>query len=255
MMKRMMALAVLTAAVPLAAQTDDSGPIEVPVHIEDGRLMVPVEGPDGTTYHFMLTTSTPTVLSESTAAKLGASPGLTLGGVEVRTDGMQTLPDDRLTVGGKPLAGMVGPGTLNQFDVLIDAPGGRLVMKPVGRRVAWEGMELTRPVRVRVLHGMLIAFDTELSGRATMATMDITMSALMVNAPVTKDLGIADEGAADLTIGGSTQKALPVKLSDHPAFPRWDPEDAGFVMVGAPAVADCALSISWVHQEIRTCVR
>jgi len=29
----------------------------------------------------------------------------------------------------------------------------------------------------------------------------------------------------------------------------------GFVIIGAPIVYDCALALSWAHQEMRMCVR
>ena len=42
---------------------------------------------------------------------------------------------------------------------------------------------------------------------------------------------------------------------NHGPWKMWDPNGKGFVLVGAPIAFDCAISLSWVHQEMRTCVR
>ena len=256
-MKRVLFLAMLPAVIgsPATAQMHGDAPTEVPMRVKDGRLFVPVHGPDGTEYEFMLGTGTPTVLSESLGEKLGAEPGLTLGGAAVSLDNLQTLPDDRIKVAGRVVDGIVGPGTLNQFDVLIDAPGERLMMKPIGRRVEWEGMTMSPPIRARVLHGMLLSFDVELNGRETPAMLDLSMPAVMVNDRVIGDLGLEKDGVGDLRLGNTTLLDLPVRLSDHPLFQGWDPQGNGFLVVGAAAAIECAMSISWVHQELRTCVR
>jgi hypothetical protein len=36
---------------------------------------------------------------------------------------------------------------------------------------------------------------------------------------------------------------------------RFVPDGTGFVLVGAPLAYDCAIALSWVQREIRTCVR
>jgi hypothetical protein len=36
---------------------------------------------------------------------------------------------------------------------------------------------------------------------------------------------------------------------------RFAGNDTGFVLVGAHIALDCVLSVSWVHRELRTCVK
>ena len=35
----------------------------------------------------------------------------------------------------------------------------------------------------------------------------------------------------------------------------WDPQNNGFVVIGAPIAYDCAVAISWFHSELRTCLQ
>jgi len=238
------------------AQTDGAEPIEIPLRFEGGHLIVPVEASDGTQLEFIVSTgSGATVLSESTAALLGDHAILTLGGVPVPTEETHTTSDESLTTDGKSADGMIGSNTLNQFDVLVDVPGQRLVLKPIGRSVEWEGMTLSDPVRVRVMHGLLIALDVELNGSAYKGMLDLGMPSLLVNEPVKTAAGIDDDDVVTLGLGVVTLPDLPVEVSDHPLFAAWDAGNNGFVVVGAAMVKNCALSISWVHREIRTCVR
>jgi len=238
------------------AQTHGAEPIEIPLRFEGGHLIVPVEASDGTQLEFIVSTgSGATVLSESTAALLGDHAILTLGGVPVPTEETHTTSDESLTTDGKSADGMIGSNTLNQFDVLVDVPGQRLVLKPIGRSVEWEGMTLSDPVRVRVMHGLLIALDVELNGSAYKGMLDLGMPSLLVNEPVKTAAGIDDDDVVTLGLGVVTLPDLPVEVSDHPLFAAWDAGNNGFVVVGAAMVKNCALSISWVHREIRTCVR
>ncbi len=237
------------------AQTHVGERVEVPLRVHGGRLLVPVEAPDGSKFEFVLSTGTPTAFSESTAAHLGDPAALTMGGVPILTDGAGTLPDKDLIVDGMVIDGMIGPNTLNQFDVLVDVPGGRLVLKPIGRSVAWEGMAMSDPIRVRVLHGMLMGMDVEFNGKEYAAMLDFGMGTLVVNEPVRAQTKIAVEDKGTLKVGGRTFSDLPVRTLDLPLFEGWDPDGDGFVVVGAPLAYDCAISLSWVHREIRTCVR
>ena len=237
------------------AQTHVGERVEVPLRVHGGRLLVPVEAPDGSKFEFVLSTGTPTAFSESTAAHLGDPAALTMGGVPILTDGAGTLPDEDLIVDGMVIDGMIGPNTLNQFDVLVDVPGGRLVLKPIGRSVAWAGMTMSDPIRLRVYHGMLLSFDVEFNGREYGAMLDLGMETLVVNEPVKTEMQIAAEDEVTLKLGGTSLPDVPVRVLDLAIFRGWDPDNEGFVIVGAPVAYDCAISISWVHQEIRTCVR
>ena len=256
-MKRVLAVGLMMMAVasPLTAQGHGNGQIEVPLRVDGGRLLVPVEAADGTEVEFVLSTGTPqTVFSESTAARLG-DQALTLGGVPVNLDGSVTVPDEALTADGFVLAGMIAPNTLSDFDVLIDAPGGRLVLKPIGPRVAWEGVALSDPLRVQVYHGVFLSFGVELDGTEYKAMLDLGLSTLVVNEPVKAALGLETESTGTLVLGDTTLSDLPVRVRDLALFRGWDPDGDGFVVVGAPVSHGCVITISWVHREIRTCVR
>jgi hypothetical protein len=237
------------ARTPLAAA------VEIPLSVRNGRPVVPVKARDEQLDFVLSTGSGSTVLSASLAERLGEGPELWLGEVPVPMQGAATLPDEQLTIDGVTIDGMIGANTLNQFDVLVDVPGGRLVLQEIGAGVSWDGMTLSEPVRMRVLHGIVLSFQVELGGRTYPATMDLGTPMLVVNPGVKTDLQLADEDTATLSLGGATQPDLPVHVLDLPMLRRFSPDGAGFVLVGAPVVWDCALSLSWVHQELRTCVR
>lgn len=256
-MTKLLALAILMTAgpTPAAAQLQD-GPIEIPLRAENGRLFVPVMAPDGTELQFVLSTGTGvTVFSESLAARLEGHTGLTMGGIPVVTDGSATLPDERLTVDGKVLDGMIGANTLNQYDVLVDLPAGRLVLKEIGRSVEWEGMTLSEPIPLLVLHGVALGLSVELNGTPYRAMLDLGTPAIIVSERVQADTDLDADDVGDLTLGQSTLRGVSVQVKDLEVMRRWDPSGNGFVLVGAPIAFDCAISISWVHQEVRTCLR
>jgi len=257
-MKKFLAVATLMTALasPAAAQMHGNGPVEVPLRVEQGRLLVPVEAPDGTVFEFILSTGTPpTVLSASTAARLGDETGLTIGGLPLATDDIVTVPDEQLTVDGMVFAGMVGPDSFNDFDVLIDVPGERFVLKPFGRSVEWEDMKLSDPIRLQVYHGTVLALEVALNGKTYQAQLDLGLSTVVVNTPVGEAMHLEAEGVTTLALGRTTLSDLSTRVRDLDVFGRWDPEGNGFVIVGAPIAYDCAISISWVHREMRTCVQ
>ncbi len=247
-------LVLLAAGSTASAEAQGARTIEIPLRVEDGRLIVPVEASDGTELQFIVSTSY-TVLSKSGAARLGDRPSLTMGGVVVRTDTVPAFPDEELTVAGKVMDGMVGSSTFNRFDLLIDVPRGRLLLKPIGRSVEWEGVKLSQPVPVRVMHGLLFGLDVEFEGQAYGATLELKRPALVVSQAVKAQTGIDDDDVGTLRLGYATYADVPARVRDLPLFSGWDPSGKGFVVVGAPITFDCAISLSWVHREIRTCVR
>jgi hypothetical protein len=228
--------------------------VEIPLHLEDGRMVIPAHAADGTELAFLVSTGAPvTVLSASGAAKLG-SQRVTIGGLPVNLDNARTVDDADLTVNGRALDGWVGNNTLNQFDILFDVPGGRLVLKPFGRSVAWPGMTLSEPVRLRIYHGVVAALDVEIDGTAYPAMLELGAPALLANEAVLQENRITD-GTATLGLGSSVFEGLPIQVSEHPSIQRFSPNGDGFVIVGAPPAWECAISLSWVHRELRTCVR
>jgi hypothetical protein len=249
-------LMCLLVASPLVAQMQDRAPIEIPLRVDAGRLVVPVVASDGSELDFTITFgNVTTVLTESTAALIAEAPDLTLGGLPVPTDGFATIPDASLTAGGSSLAGMIAPDMLNRFDVLVDVPGGRLVLKPIGGAVQWEGMTLSDPIRLRVFHGVVLSLDIELDDRPFGAMLDLGTTKVIVSEGVQTASGIETEDQMTLALGSQTFADLPVTVMDLDVFGRFDPNGAGFTIIGAPLALDCAISVSWVHREMRTCVR
>lgn len=246
------ALALAVGGSPGTVQ-GQSGGVEVALSSHGGRLVVPVRAGDGSELSFLLSTgSNVTVLSESGARRAGGA-GLSLGGLAVDMDDRRTVVDEDLTTAGRVFDGQIGSNTLNRFDMLVDLPGGRLVLRPVGRSVAWDGVSLSAPIRLRVYHGVILGLDVELNGRPYPAMLELGSSGVQVNERVMAEAAVG--GAARLRLGDVTFAELPVSVSEHPVMRRFSPDGAGFVLVGAAVAVDCALSVSWVHRELRTCVR
>lgn len=243
-------LALATLPLESAAQTT-----EVPLEVRGGRMVVSAHAADGRELSFLVTTgSAVTVLSESGAAKIGGAEVL-LGDVPVSMQGMQTVPDASLTVDGVVMDGLVSNSTLNRFDVLFDAPGGRLLMQPSGGTAAdWPGMALSPPTRIRVYHGVVLGVDVEIDGKAYPGMLELGAPALLVNQAVLDETQNT-LGTAALSLGGRRFEGLPIEVSDHPVIGRFSPNGDGFVLVGTPPAVDCAIAVSWIHREIRTCVR
>jgi len=240
---------------PALSQTPGNDPIEVPLRVQDGRLMVTVDGPDGAEYDFVLGLGM-TLITQGAAARMGKTiASLTLGGVPVETEQASTVPDDYPALAGTAIAGVLGGLTLNKFDVLIDAPNERLVLKPVGRAVYWDGVSLTNPARMTVFHEVLARIDVEVGGAEYGGLLDLAAAHLEVNEPIRTAGGVEGDAAPSFRMGYSAWSDLPVKVTESPLFEGWDPNGNGFVIIGAPVAYDCAIAISWAHAEFRTCVR
>lgn len=249
------ALAVTTGTA--AAQDDPahrgaapaSGPIEVPLRIEEGRLLVTATGPDGRGHDLVLGLG-PTLFTESGATRLGSGlDALMLEGVPVETEGYQTVPDAYLH--GSDAVGVLGGHTLNGYDVLIDAPNGRLVLKPVGRAVRWDGTALSSPVSVQVFHDLLIRADVDFGGEVVGGLLDLTRPEMQVGQALAAP--VFDGAVRRFRMGYGGWSDLPAAVVDSPVFRRWDAQER-FVIVGAAVAYDCAIAISWYHSEIRTCL-
>jgi hypothetical protein len=248
---------------PLAAQ-QAGDVIEVPLRISDGRLVVTV-AIGGATADFIVSTGNGvTVLTDAFAASHGAGGDFRLGDIPLNMDGMATVPAEQLGAEAG-VVGIIGANSLNRFDVLLDVPGGRMLLRTPGRTVAWEGVELSDPIRLRIFHGMVISLDVELAGKPFPAALDTGTPVVVVNAGAGAQIGIESEGTASLLLGARsptraagptpTMERVPVRLLDLPILERFDPDGNGFVLVGAPIAWSCAVSISWIHSELRTCVR
>lgn len=259
---RMMGLGVV-AMVTLAAPVITDGVaaqsgadwFEVPLRVENGRLLVPVEIAPGIETDFIVSTAnTVTVLSQAFIDNHGIEGDLYLGDIALNLDGYAVVPHDQLNSGSSTIVGIIGANTLNEFDMLIDAPGRRLVLKEVGRALEFDAVTLGDAVRLRVFHGMLLGTDVDVAGTTIPALLDTGTSGVLLNTPGSVASGVADGDSATLTTGTTSLVSAAVTVSDSPLMERWDPNGAGFVIVGAPIAYDCALAISWVHREMRRCV-
>lgn len=231
-------------------------PVEVPLRMEAGRLIVPVQTGAGDVMEFVLSTGiVTTIVSETSAQRLGDAPELKMGTVSVKTDHLASLPDDQLTFGGKRFDGMVGPNTLNDFNILIDVPNGKLLLQPFGTSVAWEGVPLSEPVRLRVFHGAVLSLDLQLNGRPYGAMLDLGTPNVIVNERVQTETDLADVDTGAITVGGTSFSELPIQVLDLDIFDRWVPNGDGFVLLGSAILRECAMSLSWVHREMRMCVK
>jgi predicted PhzF superfamily epimerase YddE/YHI9 len=116
-------------------------------------------------------------------------------------------------------------------------------------------MELSEPVRLRVYHGVVLSVDVQLDGQPYGAMLDIGTQTTVVNEGVARALTLDAEDTATLRIGDTDFPGVPVQVEDLEVLRRFDPDGKGFMIVGAAIARDCAISISWIHRELRTCVR
>lgn len=231
------------------------GPVEIPLRLEAGRMIVTVDAPGGATYDFVLGLGE-TVITEAGAQRLGtAVDQLTLGGVPVDVEHLVTAPAVSVGLEGKKAIGVIGGLTLNKYDALIDVPNARLVLKPVGRSVRWEGVPLTNPVFIEIFHEYLIRVDVEAGGTVLKGLLDLSGATMEVNEPLRSALRRDGTTLGTFRMGYGTWTDLPAAVTDSPIFGRWTGPDTGFVIVGSPVAHDCAIAISWFHSEMRTCRR
>lgn len=247
----------LTVVATTASQAQrPAAASEAPLALTGGHLVVSVTVPGGGVADFLLRTGEmSTVLSESFVARHGDGPEVRVGDVALDMSGARTVPDAELRVDGRQYAGTIGGNTVSRYDMLVDVPAGRFALKTPGRRVEWPGVRLSDPVRLRIYHGVAVNLEVLVEGVSHMATIDLGQRELIINAPLAAEVGVSGTGSSTLRLGQIDFPDLPVRVSDHPILERWDPEGAGFVILGTPIVRDCALSMSWLHQELRTCVR
>lgn len=261
---RALVVGMVFAATPVLGSAQATSPTatvagaveaEVSLAFRGGHLVVPVTASDGTQLHFGISTgSDRTVLSESGRRRVG-SASLALGGLPVPTEPIGIVPDAGLMADGQVLDGRISSNMLAEYDVLFDVPGGRLLLRTPGREVAWDGVALSEPVRLRILHGIVISLDATLDGREYPASLDVGSPTVVANRGVQSDLELPDDGQVSLELGSASFPGTPIQVRDLEIFERWSPTGAGFVIVGASFLADCPVALSWIHRELRTCVR
>lgn len=234
---------------PLGGQENPDGSVTVPLEVEAGRLVVTAVDGTGAEYRLVVGL-TMSLITESASVRLGKAPGsLTLGEIPVGPPGdVQTVPDDY--VGG--FDGILGGTALNGHDVLIDAPGGRLVLKPVGRRVRWSDVSLSNPVRLQVFHEVLLRADVDFGGHLVGGLIDLASPEFVVNEPLAG--AVVDGRVSRFRVGYGSWSDVAARVEDNQTLRGWDRNNEGFVIVGAPLAYDCVLAISWAHAELRTCL-
>ena len=254
-MSKLTGLVVLLGVLitPGKAQTQQT--FEIPLRVHGGRMIVPVETPDGMQLKFIVSTNSTAALSETLAARFMDESGLTLGGVPMVTENAQILNAADLTIDGESFDGIIGSNTLNQFDVLIDVPGSRLVFQSIRRTVEWEGMTMSDPIPLRIYHGTILSLDVQLNGQPYPAMLELGTRSLIVNDWVETEASVAGNTVENFKIGGTSYTDLSIRVENLPMFRRFLPDGGGFVLIGAPVALNCAISISFVHQEMRTCVQ
>jgi hypothetical protein len=246
----------LHTPVTAQAAAGSAAPVEVPLTFVDGRPTVPVVAADGTELRFVVSTGNgTTVLTESLATRREAIAKLTLGGLVVPLDGMATVPDAGLRGDSGAIDGIIGANMLRDYDVLLDAPRDRLVLRPVGRSVSWPGVALSEPIPLRIFHGLVISLDVTLDDIDYPATLDTGTPFVLLNAAAGGQLGIGGAGRVTVSLGEAMIPDVPMRVEDHHILRRWAPDGSAFVLLGGAIARDCAVSISWVHREMRVCAR
>ena len=245
--------AVLFFSVPVAGQTDPA-PTEIPLRMVDGRLVVTVSGSGGAEFDFLIHTGTnETALSQRLVEQLGLDAELRLGSLAIAQDGREAWRDAALQVGGRVFDGQLGVNTLGEYDVLLDVPRGLMRLGSVGSAGTWNDVQLSDPMRVRVMHGTAMMFEVELNGRQYPAVLDLATATLVVNSGVESDLQLDAQDHVDLTLSSAHLPSTPVRVVPLDIFEMWSPNGDGVVVVGTAPLKTCAIALSWARAELRTC--
>ena len=115
-------------------------------------------------------------------------------------------------------------------------------------------MTLSEPIDLRIMHGVEVWLSVELDGNAYQAILDLGTPTVVANQRVQADTGLDDDDRTTLRFGDTTLTDVPVFMRDLD-LGGFTVGSGGFVIIGAPIVYDCALALSWAHQEMRMCVR
>jgi hypothetical protein len=106
-----------------------------------------------------------------------------------------------------------------------------------------------------VYHGVVLGIDAVVDGTEYMGGLDLGSRRLLVSPPLATAEGLEEQDEVTLGLGDATFEGVPTLRTDHPMFANWDPTGRGFLYVGSAIVEGCPVSVSWVHRELRTCVR
>lgn len=280
----------------VAAQSSDIH--EVPLRVEGGWLVVPVVTPAGDTLTFIVDTAAGvTVLGTSgaeamaaepagTATVTGASgpievqmvlaPELDIGELSIRAAQRVVIDDAAITSDdGIVFHGVLGTDFLRSFDVLIDAPGARMLLRqPEGEGADWAGVDLGEPIEISFMMGSFIRIDVEVNGVLVRSILDTGARDIVLNrsaanavevrrtsepAPI-PHRGVGTEEvigynalAETIAFGSFLRTDVEITVADLPVFELFGADQV--VLLGNPFFQDCALAISYRNAEIRTCIR
>ena len=247
------ALLLLAAAAPAAAACRVDRLASLPITRAGGLLLVPV-AINGTTADFVLDTGTErTVVGQEAAGRLhlardewvstdiqgtggrdrqrlGRPASLSLGGVALRRRTVAAdnsvvvgpIPD---SVGGAPIAGLLGQDFLSVFDLDLDVPGKTLTLYGVagcsGRFLPWTGgyeaIAAWRPVR------NILAVPMQIGGVGLNAELDSGAANSVITLPGMIQLGLLPGGSDEVSgfgrgqLAARTQRFASVRVGTAPA--------------------------------------
>lgn len=182
-------LTVMAAALPLAGAFTTPGALaaqdvtDIPIRMDGGRLIVEVDDATGESYDFILGIGEASIATSMADHFDGAE--LSLGGIAISIADHARVPDDSFAHEGmaQPV-GVLGGAVLMNYDVLIDAPGGRMLIKPSGRSVRWPGALLSNAVSIETLHGYLVRVNVQVGETVVDALLDLTAPHVQLSPPV-----------------------------------------------------------------------
>lgn len=257
-MERIIALALLLAAVPAVAQPDPTPPAAVGEDLALGeaetRMTVPVRVAGAGPYPFVIDTGAErSVVSRQLAARLGLPPGrrvrltamagssevetVVVSSLSVSSIGARRVEAPALEAQHLGAPGMLGIDTLQGHAVAIDFEAGRMSVVPAEDRTPRRGPDEI-VVQARSKFGQLVVTDATVAGRKVRVVLDTGTSVSLGNlalknllakqrqsfapAVLTSVLGqqiVADYvSVPDLKLGDARITGLPVAFYDAAPF-------------------------------------
>lgn len=283
----------------------EPGPVTVRLNSVDGWLVVEVGfGEDGDTLRFIVDTgasasavSSHTVerfalrrtgrveavgASGSASLDMVALPTLRIGEIEIRNlralvlDGATLTPYGGRLDGYAALDGVVGVDILRRFDVLFDAPSGRMVLFDPGDAPDDLDGRFSAPVAISSRSRPLLRHQVWVNGAPMTGVLDSGSRRIVLNGTAARLAGVealagSEERTAPgvgtqettqqvitidrLQAGGLTLESVDGHLGDLPIFAALDLGSTPAVLLGAPALSGCPVFVSYSTSTVRYCRR
>jgi predicted aspartyl protease len=297
--------AVVGLVILLTLCGSDSDPVSVRLTSTDGWLVAPVVfGAQGDTLRFIVDTgASRSAVSARTAGRYGlrprgrveavgasgpaslelvALPTLGLGTIEVRNLRALVLDDAILTpFGGRldgydALDGVLGVDILRRFDVLLDAPSGRMVLFDPGEGPGPLEESLSAAVAISSRSTPLLRHQVEINGVRVTGVLDSGSRRVVLNSTAARLARIeADAGSGERTApgvgaqetiqhavtidrlraGGLTLESVDGHMADLPVFAALGIGSTPAVLLGAPVLDRCPVFVSYSTNTLRYCRR